>query len=305
LTPGMNYQDDKYTTTRKWLLVIISALTVLPLAPLINRYIPPLMIGSWNLDLTVSIILAALFTWIILRLFRFLLIPAVALLVLVLLYNQLTNGYGFKRIMADYKTMVEQNWGRKSQKEIDLVLNPGIFEGPLTKTVKALQAKVNSQDSVVRNFSVEHSLDYFDEYHTKYGPIVRQLSLFKYINNHFKYVSDSERDEYFATPRETIQNGMGGDCDDHTILMTSALKAIGGHCRMVLTEGHLYPELYVGDEKAFERMQQAIIHLFSDQAIENIFYHEQDGQYWVNLDYTAKYPGGPYLSEKAFAIIDL
>ncbi len=52
-------------------------------------------------------------------------------------------------------------------------------------------------------------------------------------------------------------------------------------------------------------MQQAIIHLFSDQAIENIFYHEQDGQYWVNLDYTAKYPGGPYLSEKAFAIIDL
>ncbi len=122
----MNYQDDKYTTTRKWLLVIISALTVLPLAPLINRYIPPLMIGSWNLDLTVSIILAAVFTWIILRLFRFLLIPAVALLVLVLLYNQLTNGYGFKRIMADYKTMVEQNWGRKSQKEIDLVLNPAI-----------------------------------------------------------------------------------------------------------------------------------------------------------------------------------
>lgn len=301
----MNYQEDKYSTTRKWLLVIISALTVLPLAPLINRYIPPLVIGNWNLDLTVSIILAAVFTWIVLRLFRFLLIPAVALLVLVLLYNQLTNGYGFKRIMSDYRTMVEQNWGRKGQKETNLVLNPGIFEGPLTKTVKALQSKVNSQDSVVRNFAVEHSLDYFDEYHTKYGPIVRQLSLFKYINNRFKYVSDSERDEYFATARETIQNGMGGDCDDHSILMVSALKAIGGHCRMVLTEGHLYPELYVGDEKAFERMQQAIIHLFSDQAIENIFYHEQDGQYWINCDYTAKYPGGPYLSEKAFAIIDL
>lgn len=303
--PIMNNSEDKYGTTRKVLLVIISILTVLPLAPLINRYIPPLMLGSWNLDLTLSIAIAAGFTWLVLRLFRFLLIPAVGLLVLVLIYNQLTNGYGFNRIMTDYKTMVEKNWGRKSQKEIDLVINPAFFEGPLTKTVKNLQSKVDSQDSMVRNFAVRHSLDYFDEYHTKYGPMVRQLSLFKYINSQFKYVSDSQRDEYFATARETIQNGMGGDCDDHTILMVSSLKAIGGHCRMVLTEGHLYPELYAGDEKSFERMQQAIIHLFGDQAIDNIYYHEQNGQYWINLDYTAKYPGGPYLSEKAFAIIDL
>lgn len=302
----MNYpQDDKYATTRKVLLVIISILTVLPLGPLINRYIPPLSIGSWNLDLTVSILLACVATWLILRLFRFLLIPAVALLVLVLLYNQLTDGYGFGRMVNDYKTMVENNWGRKSQKETNLVINPAFFDGPLAKTVRNLQAKVSSQDSVVRNFAVRHSLDYFDDYHTKYGPIVRQLSLFKYINTQFKYVSDSERDEYFATARETIQNGMGGDCDDHTILMVSALKAIGGHCRMVLTEGHLYPELYAGDEKAFERMQQAIIYLFGDRNIENIYYHEQNGQYWINLDYTARYPGGPYLNEKAFAIIEM
>lgn len=301
----MNYSEDKYATTRKVLLVLVGVLTVLPLAPLINRYIPPLLIGDWNLDLTLSIALAAATTWLVLRLFRFLLVPAVALFILVMLYNQLTNGYGFGRIMSDYKTMVENNWGRKGQKETNLVLTPTIFEGPLTKTVKALQSKVDSKDSMVRNFAVQHSLDYFDEYHTKYGPIVRQLSLFKYINAHFRYVADSERDEYFATARETIQNGMGGDCDDHSILMVSALKAIGGHCRMILTEGHLYPELYCGDEKSFERMQQAIIHLFGDQAIDNIFYHEQNGQYWVNLDYTAKYPGGPYLSEKAFAIIDL
>jgi transglutaminase-like putative cysteine protease len=98
---------------------------------------------------------------------------------------------------------------------------------------------------------------------------------------------------------------LGGDCDDHTLLMVSALKAIGGHCRMVLTEGHLYPELLCGDKKSFERMQQAIIHLFGDEAIDNMYYHEQNGQYWINLDYTAKYPGGPYLSETAYAIIEL
>lgn len=297
--------QEKYAIVHKVLLIIIGILTVAPLAPLINRYIPPLVIGNWNLDLTVSILLAAGLTWVLLRLFRFLLLPAVGLFILVLVYNQFTNGYGFGQVISDYKTMVENNWGKKEQKEIDLVVTPSFFDGPLSKTVRNLQSKVNHLDSVVRNFSVQHSLDYFDQYHLKYGNIVRQLSLFKYINSNFKYVPDSERDEYFATPRETILNGLGGDCDDHTILMVSALKAIGAHCRMILTDGHLYPELYCGDQKSFERMQQAIVYLFGNEVIDNMYYHEEKGQYWINLDYTARYPGGPYVSETAYAIIDL
>jgi hypothetical protein len=301
----MNQAQDKYGHTRKVLLVLLSILAVIPLAPLINRYIPPLVLGNWNLDLTVSIILAAALTFLTLRLFRFLLLPAVGLLILVLIYNQLTNGYGFGNMIRDYKTMVQNNWGKKEQKEIDLVLRPTFFDGPLTKTVKALQSKVQPTDSVVRNWSVKHSLESFDEYYPKYGSQVRLLSLFKHINSHFKYVSDSERDEYFATAKETIQNGIGGDCDDHTILMVTCMKAIGAHCRMILTDGHLYPELLCGDEKQFEMMQQAVIHLFGNEAIDNMYYHEQNGQYWINLDYTARYPGGPYVSETAYAIINL
>lgn len=301
----MNQAQDKYGHTRKVLLVILSIIAVIPLAPLINRYIPPLVLGDWNLDLTVSIILAGTLTFLTLRLFRFLLLPAVGLLILVLIYNQLTNGYGFGNMIRDYKTMVQNNWGKKEQKEIDLVLRPTFFDGPLTKTVKALQSKVNASDSLVRNYAVKHSVASFDEYYPKYGSQVRLLSLFKHINSNFKYVSDSERDEYFATARETIQNGMGGDCDDHTILMVTCMKAIGAHCRMILTDGHLYPELLCGDEKQFEMMQQAVIHLFGNEAIDNMYYHEQNGQYWINLDYTARYPGGPYVSETAYAIINL
>lgn len=303
----MTNSSDKQLSggARKLLLAAIGILTVLPLAPLINRYIPPIMVGKWNIDLFISVALAGLFTWLVLRLFRFLLVPALVTLIVVMLYSQLMHGYGFGNMINDYKSMVENNWGTNGQKEKDLVVAPSFFDGPLTKTTKALQSKVEYRDSVVRNFAVKHSLDYFDQYHTKYGPMVRILSLFKYINLNFKYVSDSERDEYFANPRETILNGLGGDCDDHTLLMVSVLKAIGGHCRMVLTEGHLYPELLAGDKKSFERMQQAIIHLFGDEAIDNMYYHEQNGQYWINLDYTAKYPGGPYLSETAYAIIEL
>ncbi len=297
--------SEKQVYIRRIVLIVTGVLTVLPLAPVINRYLPPIMLGSYNLDLLLSITLAALLTWLVLRLFRFLLIPAIFFLVIVLFYNQFSNGYGFNTMINDYRTMVENNWGNSEKKEKNLVVTPSFFDGPLTKTVKALQSKVDYKDSVVRNFAVQHSLEFFDEYHMKYGPMVRLLSLFKHINSNFKYVSDSYRDEYFAGARETILNGLGGDCDDHTLLMVSCLKAIGGHVRMVLTEGHLYPELLAGDEKSFERMQQAIVHLFGNEAIDNMYYHEQDGQYWINLDYSAKYPGGPYVSEIAYAIIEL
>ena len=160
----MNETQDKHGLTRKVLVVLISIFTILPLAPLINRYIPPMIVGNWNMDLTISIIIAGAATWLILRLFRFLIIPAVGLLILVLLYNQFTNGYGFGSVISDYKTMVENNWGKKAQKEIDLVVTPTFFEGPLTKTTKALQTKVSYKDSLVRNFAVQHSLENFDQF---------------------------------------------------------------------------------------------------------------------------------------------
>jgi hypothetical protein len=294
---------DRYHPLKRAINVLFGILTVLPLAPIINRYIPPIMIGTWNCDLPVSVLLAALFTFVVVRIFHFLVIPVLVMFVAVILYNSLTNGRGFGTVINDYQVMVRSNWGKKEQKETDLIMMPSFFDGPLTRTVKAIQSKVDYRDSVVRNFAVTNSLRYFDEYYGKFGPVVRSLSLFKYINNNFKYVADSERDEYFATPRETILNGMGGDCDDHSILMVSALNAIGVHARMVLTEGHLYPELFCGDEKNFEKVNTAIMSLFSREVKGNIYYHEQNGEFWINLDYSAHHPGGPYVSEKAFAII--
>ena len=143
------------------------------------------------------------------------------------------------------------------------------------------------------------------EYQGKYGSVARYLSLFKYINRNFNYVPDVHRDEYFATARETIENGLGGDCDDHSILMASCMMSIGAKCRLVIVDGHMYPELYAGDKDAFEVMQQAIVQLFTDQRIKNIFYHESDGGYWINLDYTARHPGGYYMNDKLRLMIDL
>jgi hypothetical protein len=299
----MLYTYDKYRNVKRVILVLFGILTVLPLAPMINRYIPPIMIGQWNCDLLVSILLAGLFTFVVVRIFHFLVIPVLVFFVALILYNSLTNGKGFGTVVNDYQVMVKSNWGKKEQKERDLIVMPSFFEGPLARTVNAIQNKIDYRDSVVRNFAVASSLKHFNEYHAKFGPVVRAFSVFREINTNFKYVADSQRDEYFATPRETILNGMGGDCDDHSVLMVSALKAIGVHARMVLTEGHLYPELFCGDEKSFEKINTAIMSLFNKEVKGNIYYHEENGTYWINLDYSARHPGGPYVSDKAFAII--
>lgn len=279
-------------------------LTIIPLAPLINRYLPPIMVGGWNLDLAVSILLAFLLVMGVIKIFRPLIVPAFLLVSLVLVYNLFTDAYTFPDVIRDYKNMVVNNWTQKDQKEKDLYLVNTIFQSRLQTLGNQMKAKVDNHDSLVRNFAVQHSLEHFDEYYPKYGQWVRILSLFKHINSNFKYVTDANRDEYFATARETITNGLGGDCDDHSILMAATIRAIGGNCRIVLTRTHAYPELQCPDKESLTLLKESILNLFGDQNIKELSYHIRNGQYWVNLDYTAPYPGGPYLSDTAYAIVE-
>ena len=298
-------QSKHYSITRRILLEIAGILTVIPLAPFINRYVPPLVVGEWNLDLVVSILIAFVLVRLLLTMFKPLIIPCLVVIVGLFTYNLFTNDYNFKDVYYDYRSVVLSNWGTKDVKQPDLInLDPGFFFTYYDKTVRNIRKKINSTDSTVRNFSVHHSLDNYDEYFNKYGPITRQLSLFKHINSNFKYVSDKARDEYFASPQETIANGLGGDCDDHSILMVSCLESIGARCRIVLIEGHAYPELFCGDKKEFELVQEAIIRIFKEYKIKEFHFHENNGFYWLNLDYTARYPGGPYVNNKVYALIE-
>ena len=295
-----------YTTTQNVLSTIAGVLIIIPLSPLICRFIPPIMLGSYNIDMLLAVLSAILLVRVLLWLVRPLIIPACILLLSLLVYNQFAGRYGFNNVFDDYKSLAIANWEVRDRKQSDfLSINPGLFENRESKGSREILSKVNVRDSVVRNFAVKHSLDYFKEYQGKYQVLCRQLSLFKYINNNFNYVPDAQRDEYFASPRETIQDGLAGDCDDHSLLMATCLMSIGSKCRLVIIEGHMYPELYVGDKKDFEVIQQAIVQMFNDQRIKNIFYHENNGEYWINLDYTARHPGGPYMNDRLKLLIDL
>lgn len=302
-------QEDKkkkYSTTSNILASLAGVLTIIPLAPFICRFIPPVMLGEWNFDLIVAALIAVVVVRLILWLVKPLMIPACLLLLAVLTVNQFRDAYSFDEIYADYKTLAYQNWMIRDNKQSDVLsINPRLFENNSDKTTRLLKVKVNYTDSLVRNFAVEHSLESFGQYEAKYGMITRYFSLFQYINTRFKYVPDALRDEYFASARETIQNGLGGDCDDHSILMAACLMSIGARCRLVIVQGHMYPELYAGNKSQYDVMQQAIVQLFGNQGIDRIYYHEHNNEYWVNLDYTARHPGGKYMNDQVKRVIEL
>jgi hypothetical protein len=303
--PVPDQKHRHYATTQEILIQVAGILTVIPLAPFLCRFIPPIMVGDWNIDLIIaviaSLIVVRFFTWLL----RPMVLPGFILLMAVLTINQFSGRYSFSNVYNDYTSTVASNWSSREEKQVDLIsLDPKAFVKQ-NRTTRKILTKIQYTDSTVRNFAVKHSVENFKEYSNKFDMRTRYLSLFKYINANFNYVPDSQRDEYFATAKETIQNGMGGDCDDHSILMASAMASIGAKCRLVMVEGHMYPELYAGNKDEFEIYQQAIIQLFKTQNIDKIYYHEHEGEYWINLDYTARHPGGPYMNNKVISIIDI
>lgn len=299
------FKHFSYTKTQSALLRLMGLLALIPLGPFINRYIPPIQVGEWNLDLALSLLLAFLIIWLVLRIFKPLIIPVLLVVVGFLTWNAFTGHFSYTEMVDGYKSLVKRNWIMREEKQLDILsLAPHQVDNQLTNITRAVRSKMNYQDSVVRNFAVKASLAYFRDYYGKYGSNARFLSLFKYIRFHFQYVPDAKRDEYFATPRETILNGLGGDCDDHAILMASCLRAIGGITRVVIIRGHAYPELYCGNKNGFEEMQSAIIQLFANQSIQKIYFHEHEDRYWINMDYTALHPGGSYLNNDVLAVVE-
>jgi hypothetical protein len=301
----MEQQQYSRNRAEDFVLHTIGLLTVIPLAPLLNRIVPPIMIGSFNADLLLAVVLAYAFVRFILWIFKPMVVPAFVMVCLIMVFNSFTQTYNLRSMVNDYRNFVRQSWQDKDKKRKDLYLVKGsLFDTEVDMAVRGMRGKIDHRDSVLRNWAVKHSLEHFDDKYHKYGYYVRFLSLFRYINSQFKYVPDAERDEYYATPRETIESGMGGDCDDHTILMVSAMHAIGARCRMVLSTDHVYPELNCGDRQSFLKIQSAITELFADEPFTGLYYREENGNYWINLDYSASHPGGPYVNNKAYAVVE-
>ena len=126
-------------------------------------------------------------------------------------------------------------------------------------------------------------------------------------------MEDPEGEEYFASPDETIQQltvdgKFNGDCDDHAILMAASLKFVGAKVRLVRTPAHIYPELKISDKRDLDRIVKLIRKdLFKSESYgSSIYYHtDPEGNIWLNLDYTNRYPGGKFLDDEIVGILDI
>jgi transglutaminase-like putative cysteine protease len=136
------------------------------------------------------------------------------------------------------------------------------------------------------------------------------------VRKPWRYVNDPEGREYFATAKETIENGYIGDCDDFAIALVSMVTAVGGKARVVLMDGprggHAYAEACVqGDPSKVaatlvKHYKSGFKRYIAGAVPKQIaFRTSADCPIWLNLDWNAAVPGGPYEPEQwAIAIYE-
>lgn len=298
-------KSSKNKKSKGFWLKIVSFIFSVPLAFYINRFVPVFYLFEIEVDLIITFVITYIAVSAIFDKYRI-----ISIIIVFTLFGYITHRFiknGKSDVVGMFKSyfiMVDKmKTGRDVQEVVDQ--KPVNVIKPHVSFQQRMINKVDFKDSVVRNFAVEKSLLYFDEFYPKYNFICREFSLIKYIRQHFKYVRDPKGVDYLASPSETIKT-MGGDCDDHSILLASTIKSIGGNVRFVLAPGHIYPELFCGDAALFDTYVSAIRTLFSEESSDKVInFREDQGKFWLNIDYTDNYPGAKYMSDTVVSIIYL
>lgn len=127
----------------------------------------------------------------------------------------------------------------------------------------------------------------------------QMANIFDYAKKNWKYVNDPLGREYVAKASETIGNDFTGDCDDFAVVLASMLMAVGGDVRINYAfqpnAGHAFVEANLGSSNPgpiidylrarYEIPYDKSIHVRKDRRTGNL---------WLNMDWFADYPGGPY-----------
>ena len=232
----------------------------------------------------------------LLQLVKTIIVLVIFMYLVVLFIGTVIGNYGFVRVFEDYRYMIYSM--SENPNPQDLIIAKLL---PFPNKSKIIDA-VDFSNSKVRNFALSATRKNFNPTHQKGNKrlMIQCFAVFKEINSKWNYVNDPKGKEYIAYASESLQH-FSGDCDDHAILMAACIKVIGGTPRIIHTGGHLYPEMLIGDKNDLE----SAIYFIKEEffAIESknqqIHYHiDERGQIWLNLDYTATYPGGKFMSDE-------
>ena len=296
--PTIAVIKEKLSLPKPWDIVVIFLLNILIAIPVFLIAHQNLIDLDWILHLDRIFLFVAIIVIIqlLLRLVKTVIILIAFLYVISLLIGTLFGNYGFNRVFEDYRYMIYSM--KENPNPQDLILSKLL---PFPNKSKIIDA-VDFKNPKVRNFALAATSKHFKNVQ-KSGDVrimIQCFAVFKEIRNNWNYVNDPKGSEYIADASESLQH-FSGDCDDHAILMAACIKAVGGTPRIIHTGGHLYPEMLIGTQKDLETATYFIkeILFVSESYNQQIHYHiDERGQIWLNLDYTATYPGGRFMSEE-------
>ncbi|MFA7445359.1 MAG: transglutaminase domain-containing protein [Flavobacteriaceae bacterium] len=296
---------QKLTIKKPWDGIIIFLLNILIAIPIFIIIHQNIIDPEWpfHIDRVLIFIVLLVLIQLLLRLMRRIIIISIALYLIFLFYGTLFGGYGFKSVFDDYRVMIFAM--AENPHPQDIIVSKLLPFPNRSEIIKA----VEYNNPKVRNFALSATTKHFRNIkgYQKYRQTIQSFAVFKEIQSNWNYVNDPKGREYIATASESLQH-FSGDCDDHAILMAAAIRAIGGTPRLIHTQAHIYPEMLVGSKSDLETVNYLIREvLFVEESKgKEIHYHiDERGQIWLNLDYTAKYPGGPFMSEEILGALTL
>lgn len=289
---------EKFSLPESWTNSIIFILNVLIAIPVFLIAHQNLVTVNWpgHLDRIILFLLIIVLIQLILRLVKTIIVLVIICYFIALFIGTIFGNYGFTRVFEDYRYMIYAMQDNPNPQDIIISkLLPFPNKSKISKAVDFTNANV-------RNFAVNATTKHFgtQQQKGKNRIMIQCFAVFKEINSRWNYVNDPKGREYIAFASESVQH-FSGDCDDHAILMTASIKAIGGTPRIIHTGGHLYPELLIGNNTDLETALYFIkeVLFIKESEYEQIHYHiDERGQIWLNLDYTATYPGGEFMREE-------
>lgn len=294
----LQHLKEKFSLPKPWDTIIIFILNVLIAIPVFLIAHQNIIDLDWSihLDRILLFVLIIIGIQLVLQLVKTIIILIIFIYLIVLFYGTVIGNYGFNRVFEDYRYMIYSMSNNPNPQ--DIIISKLL---PFPNKSKIIDA-VDFSNPKVRNFALNATTTHFNPTYQKGNKriMIQCFAVFKEINTRWNYVNDPKGREYIAHASESLQH-FSGDCDDHAILMAACVKAIGGTPRIIHTGGHLYPEILIGDKNDLE----SAIYFIKEEffAIESknqqIHYHiDERGQIWLNLDYTATYPGGKFMSEE-------
>lgn len=288
-----------------WNSIIIFILNILLTIPIFIIIHQNIIDPEWpfHLDrILLCITILCVFQFILYKLKTILFICIVVYLGIFFL-GSIHDDYDYDSIMEDYKVMIYAM--ASTQNPQDLILSKLLPFPNKTKIIKAIEY----DNPKVRNFALLATRKHFSNQKAQgeFRQIIQSFAIFKEVRTRWNYVNDPKGREYIATASESLMH-LSGDCDDYSILMAALIRSIGGTPRLIHTKEHMYPEMLIENSAMLEQVIFLIKEvLFVEESKgKEVHYHiDERGQIWLNLDYTARYPGGPFMSEEILGQLTL